>query len=306
MAIDDTTFELTRVSNCRQYKEERVTHVDLDAEFLAVVDVDPATICEVDVLNAVDCPRAYQTFANTAGIPGIFGAFLLCTEASVERIPERSDHFKVKCKFTSNYMEDTDRNQSGYDPDDPTTWTSVAKIQRQKFNKVLGLSGKDLDNKIFATSAGQRFSDLPEVPANIICFRAYQYLPANTTMAEIEKRNNTINDDTWNGFAENTVKVEIVEDEFGRFGTSTYCRRLLIEFQYNPDTWLERRLDIGTAYLTDSGGAVGDPANWTFFPNGEEGYLVDGEPSPNAPAELTFRFLAREDFSTLFKVVFIQ
>ncbi len=105
----------------------------------------------------------------------------------------------------------------------------------------------DVNNKPVLNSAGKKFSEGTGLKKRMVSFTFSQYEPSTLTIDEIADRNDVINDNSFKGFAEKTLLLNVRGFEYGTF-YGYQCVRIDYQLTYKKDTWIEKRLDIGDEY----------------------------------------------------------
>jgi hypothetical protein len=185
---------------------------------------------------------------TTPGLPlvGVTnGLGLTCVSKNATRDEVNTGYWTVVCEFeSSNDGQEQDPNNPS---DDPTTWIPIAKITFELKEKVIWTDKSSSPKKI-VNSANQPF-DTPLVELrSISCLDFVQFESASLSLKTITDRNNCINTSTFRGYAAKTILLTVREAEIGYFGNYE-AWRIAYSAKYDPDTWDEERLDVGSSYL---------------------------------------------------------
>jgi hypothetical protein len=184
---------------------------------------------------------------TTPGLPVVgvsvssFG-FSVCKSKTAVRRENQPDLWDVTCEFSS----EVDENQSNQDPQsDPTTWVPVYET---KFERLQEHATKDRAGKAIANSAGQPFENGIIRARYIPVWEFFQFESGLITDEQVISRNEVVNSDVFRGRAAKTLLCTVLSSVVGFYYGA---RRRLTQYslKYNDQTWVHKRLDVGTVFL---------------------------------------------------------
>jgi len=236
---------------------------------------------------------------TTAGLPVVgvtvssFG-FSVCKSKVATRRPDAAEYWDVVCEFSS----EVDERQNNQDPQtDPVDWIPVYET---KFERLQEHATKDRNGVSIANSTGQPFENGIIRARYIPVWEFFQFEAATITDEQIIERNEVVNNATFRGRAQNTLLCTVLSSVIGYYYGA---RRRLTQYslKYNSETWLHKRLDVGTVHLvgtevrpyTDSEGNV-----MLGGLDGSGGKVAAGDP----PAVLEFAMFPAVSFSSFLRI----
>jgi hypothetical protein len=184
---------------------------------------------------------------TTPGLPVVgvsvssFG-FSICKSKTAVRRENQPDLWDVTCEFSS----EVDEKQSNQDPQsDPTTWVPVYET---KFERLQEHATKDRSGKAIANSAGQPFENGIIRARYIPVWEFFQFESGLITDEQVIARNEVVNSDVFRGRAAKTLLCTVLSSVVGFYYGA---RRRLTQYslKYNDQTWVHKRLDVGTVFL---------------------------------------------------------
>jgi hypothetical protein len=250
----------------------------------AVVFSDIKTESPAAVLYTTGLPRVGLT--TLSGI-----ANSICTDVNPKQDTGSPYLWTVDCEF-STATEDQD---TGDNPD-PTTWTPRYSGKIETYPEVMyqDLSSPPLP---YVNSAGKKFPEPLIRNRPIIVYSFKQYIVSTITDVQIGEFNDTINLNTFKGFAADTLKCTISEFERGYFYAMN-CTVLSVSVAYKRDKWLDQPLDMGYEYRPTAGAvAVGSAGGMLVSLNSDGTLRSDVSP----PLAKTFVPHKRVAFNTFLR-----
>jgi hypothetical protein len=258
----------------------------LDETYHHLVRADDKTASRLSILGTPGVP-----------IPGItvssFG-FAVCKSVNAVRREDQA----LLWDITSEFSSEVDERQSGQDPrTDPEEWVPIYET---KFERLQEHATKDQDGDAIANSAGQPFETGIIRARYIPIWEFFQLEASSVTDETVIARNETVNNATFKGRAEKTLLCTVLSSVIGFYYGS---RRRLTRYaiKYNTETWLHKRLDVGTVYLEDGRYVpyLDSEGNVMLGAlNGGGGKAAAGDP----PAVLEFDMFPAVDFSSFLRI----
>lgn len=206
----------------------------LDETYHHLVRADSTTADRMSILATIGVP-----------VPGITvssSGLALCRSVDAVRRDKQVLYWDV----TSQFSSDVDDRQSSQNPStDPTAWIPVYET---KFERMQENVTKDAAGDAVANSAGQPFENGLIRPRYIPIWELFQFEPASVTDEVVIGRNEVVNDATFRGRLEKTLLCTVMSSVIGYYYGA--LRRLTrYSLRYNKQTWIHKRLDVGTVYL---------------------------------------------------------
>jgi len=240
----------------------------------------------------------FEVFNSTPGIPipnwtqSSYG-LTVCKDVSLVR----DTGIATLWHGTANFSSEIEENQSEDTSSNPETWVPVYET---KFERLQEVSLVDADGDAIANSAGQPFDSGITRARFIPVWEFYQIESATITDEQVIARNETVNDATFKGRAANTLLCTVMSSIVG-FYYGAPRRLTKYSLKYNSKTWKDKRLDVGTVYL--SGGNLlpylDKEGNVILGPlNGSGAKQTAG----TAPAILEFDQFEQSTFSSFLRI----
>ena len=210
----------------------------IDETYNFLVQAESKDTSRINVISTPGLPIVNVTVSS-------FG-LSVCRSKTATRRPDRADYWDVTCEFSS----EVDERQSGQDPEgtDPNAWVPVYET---KFERLQEHATKDRSGDAIANSAGQPFETGIIRARYIPVWEFFQFESALLTDEQVIERNEVVNNDTFLGRPEKTLLCTVLSSVIGYYYGA---RRRLTQYslKYNSQTWVHKRLDVGTVYI-DSG-----------------------------------------------------
>jgi hypothetical protein len=189
------------------------------------------------VLSAPGLPQVGATVSSNGAA--------ICRSVDAVRRPEQRTLWDVTATFSSEVDErQTTQAVSG----DPTLWVPIYETKFERFQEILT---EDVDGDAIANSAGQPFETGILRSRFILIWEFYQFEAATITDEQVLDRNEIVNLEIFKGKAVNTLLCTVMSSVVGfYYGARRRLTRYAI--RYNSKTWKHKRLDVGTAYLSDN------------------------------------------------------
>ena len=247
-----------------------------------------------------------EVLLNTPGLPVVglsYGPLnARCTSKDATRRKENPLYWDVSCSF------ETGKEKNRQDPenpsDDPTTWIPVFVIDSFTTRErplTVDKTPASAGNVNFGTtgpykpqnSARQPFEDPLTEQITLCQFSFTQFENPSQDINDIMDRNDTVNETTFAGRAARTLLLNVARAELGFYGGYAAWR---VEYRvtYDPDTWDEKRLDVGSCYLASG---VQKPYEDEISSYRIVGFLNGSGAKASAPAVLTFRSKTEIEFA---------
>jgi hypothetical protein len=242
-----------------------------------------------------------EVLLDTPGLPIVgltsISNNLVCTSKSAERNGTNPLYWDVTCEFES---QEEDQKQDPNNPsDNPATWIPIFKVDSFETKERVIFTDFSTPVQRICNSAGQPF-DQPLTKKLTFCVVSFtQFEDGGVDIQTIMDRNMKINDarfyfgNSASGAAARTLLCQVTSAELGYYNRYR-CWRVGYKITYDPETHLERILDVGSSYV--------DPADNKLKPYMDEqnqfrivGFLKsDGDKLPrNSATNATTR-----DFQT--------
>lgn len=200
-----------------------------------------------------------EVLFGTPGIP-IAGVFygplnMQCVGKDAKRKPEDPQYWYLEADFESG-AENQKPAENDPDNPDPTTWIPVFQVTKwESKQKALAKESRHYADpalqKYCINTAGDPFSEPIVVVRKLPVITFTQYEDPSTTLAVINARNEKINATAIAGYDADTLKLNVVYAGLGYYmGYPAW--KVDYELVWDPDTWVEERLDIGPNYIGTS------------------------------------------------------
>ena len=206
----------------------------LDETYYHLVIADSTTADRLSVLATPGVPIPGFTTSAWGGA--------ICKHVEATRRPDQIRYWDIVSEFSS----DVDERQSSFNPrTDPVTWIPTYET---KFERLQENMTKDADGTAVANSAGQPFENGIIRARFIPMWEFFQFESADLTDEQVLDRNEVVNDATFRGRLEKTLLCTVMSSVVGYYYGA---RRRLTRYslRYNKQTWIHKRLDVGTVYL---------------------------------------------------------
>lgn len=200
------------------------------------------------IVETTSNSEPYLSVITTAGLPTVnqtITTFGVCRSVSATRREANPKIWDVVAEFSSE-VED---NQSSANPQsDPLVWVPVYET---KFERIQEVFSKDVNNKVFANSTGQPFSNGLTISRFIPIWEFFQFESATVSDEQIIERNEVVNSATFKGRAAKTLLLTVVSSSIGFY----YGRKMRLtkyQLRYNVKTWVKKILDTATTVKNGS------------------------------------------------------
>ena len=206
----------------------------LDETYHHLVRADSTTADRLSILATPGVPVPGLTVSS-------WGA-AVCRTVDAVRRPDQV----LLWDITSEFSSEVDDRQSSQDPrTDPNAWVPIYET---KFERLQEHATKDQNDVAIANSAGQPFENGIIRARYIPVWEFFQFEAATITDETVIERNETVNDATFKGRTEKTLLCTVMSSVVGYyFGAKRRLTRYALK--YNAETWIHKRLDVGTVYL---------------------------------------------------------
>jgi hypothetical protein len=258
----------------------------LDETYFFLVKADSVTADRMGILATAGVP-----------IPGVTTSsrgFSVCRSVNAVRRKEQVLYWDITAEFSS----EVDERQSNQDPrTDPLTWVPIYET---KFERLQENATKDRAGVAIANSAGQPFENGIIRARYIPIWEFFQFESDATTDEQVIERNETVNNETFRGRAAKTLLCTVMSSVVG-FYYGAKRRLTRYSLKYNDQTWLHKRLDVGTVYLSGGQYLPYLDANDNVMLgalNGSGGRAEAGSP----PEVLEFDMFAAVDFAAFLRI----
>jgi hypothetical protein len=258
----------------------------LDETYHYLVRAESTFVSRLSVLGTTGVPQVGITASS-------FG-FAVCKSVKATRREEQATLWDVVAEFSS----EVDEKQNNQDPQtDPNFWVPIYET---KFERLQEHATTDRNGDPVANSAGQPFENGIIRARFIPVWEFFQFESASLTDENILDRNEVVNNATFRGRAANTLLCTVMSSVIGfYYGSKRRLTRYALK--YNKDTWLHKRLDVGTAYL-DGGDLLPylDDSGQVILGglDGAGAKVTAGDP----PEVLEFAMFAAVDFSSFLRI----
>jgi len=206
----------------------------LDETYYHAVRADSTTADRLAILATIGVPIPGVTESAWGGA--------ICKSVEATRRSDQVTYWDI----VSEYSSDVDERQSSFNPrTDPVAWIPVYET---KFERLQEIVTKDADGTACANSAGQPFENGIIRARFIPIWELFQFESASVTDQQVIDRNEVLNDATFMGRLEKTLLCTVMSSVIGYYYGQ---RRRLTRYsiRYNSQTWVHKRLDVGTVYL---------------------------------------------------------
>jgi hypothetical protein len=207
----------------------------LDETYHYLVRADSTTANRLSVLATTGVPVVGVTFSP--------GGFAICKSVDAVRREDQVLYWDITADFSS----DEDVRQSSKNPggSHQTTWNPLYET---KFERLQEIMTKDSSDVAVANSAGQPFENGIIRARFIPIWELFQFESASVTDEQVIARNEVVNDAAFRGRGIKTLLCSVMSSVIGYYYGS---RRRLTRYslRYNSQTWIHKRLDVGTVYL---------------------------------------------------------
>lgn len=249
---------------------------------------------------------------NTPGLPLIGStiyAGMLCIGGDANRKDENASIFDVVMTFSNDVTADDPNNgPNGAQQGDPTLWIPVRRVLWETKTEWRDVDCSTPPKKL-ANSAREPFEEKMQIQRHCLAWEFVQFEPLSVTDTLLLERNEVMNLNPWptsNSKPAKTWFCRVLESDVG-FYAGYRCRRTLYRVAYDEFKWTDKRLDIGTKYLS-SGKPVeymvlGIQGKYPLNGSGarrlaEDGSVISGG---GEPAELEFNPFPVRDFAPWFR-----
>lgn len=206
----------------------------LDETYYHLVRADSVTADRMSVLATIGVPVPGVTVSS--------GGFAICKSVDAVRRKDQVLYWDIISEFSS----EVDERQSSFNPrTDPETWVPVYET---KFERTQENVTKDASGVAVANSAGQPFENGIIRGRYLPIWEVFQFEEQSVTDETVIGRNEVVNDATFRGRAAKTLLCSVMSSVIGYYYGA---RRRLTRYslRYNSQTWIHKRLDVGTVYL---------------------------------------------------------
>ena len=205
------------------------------------------------IVVATSKTESYANVITTSGLPVIGSltagispsGYGICRSLSATRWDTNPLYWTVTAEFSSEVEE----NQNNQDPrTDPLVWVPIYET---KFERIQEVFTKDVNDKVFANSTGQPFTNGLTISRFIPIWEFFQFESATLSDEQLIERNETVNSATFKGRAAKTLLLTVVSSSIGFY----YGRRMRLtkyQLRYNVNTWTKKILDVGTTVKSGS------------------------------------------------------
>lgn len=191
----------------------------------------------------------FEVFNSTPGIPipnqtvSSYG-LTVCKDVALVR----DTGLATLWHGTANFSSEVGENQSGSNDNssNPETWRPIYET---KFERLQEVSMTDVDGDPIANSVGQPFENGITRARYIPVWEFFQIESAAISDEVIIARNETVNNGTFRGRAVNTLLCTVLSSAVG-FYYGQPRRLTKYSLKYNFKNWRDKRLDVGTVYLS--------------------------------------------------------
>jgi hypothetical protein len=188
---------------------------------------------------------------TTPGLPIVgllYGPLgLVCESISCERNEQNVFYWTVSAEFRTGTEE---QQQPDDQSPDPANWIPIWR--QDGFATKEKIITEDVNGVACTNSAGAPFDQPFTVTAYLPQYSFVQFDSADLTEAVIVARNDTVNAQTFRGFPAKTLLLHITSNEIGLYN-GFYLRRIGYRVTYDPDTHVEKRLDVGPYFINGAG-----------------------------------------------------
>lgn len=208
------------------------------------------------IVLAESLTESYKSIAQAAGLPRVnstrsAGGLTLCQSIKGDRRSATALYWDFTAEFSSAVKEDNDGGGGGgTDPDtDPTTWIPVYETKSERLQEIVT---EDSAGKAILNSAGDPFETGTTRTRLIPIWEFFQFEKATVTDEQILERNEVVNKTAFLGRDPKTLLLSVERSTIGFYYGK---RRRLTKYslKYNSETWVHKRLDVGTSYKTAAG-----------------------------------------------------
>jgi len=178
-----------------------------------------------------------------------------CISKEARRKKENPLYWDVTCQFESGTEDQRSPSAGGggtVDPN-PVTWVPVFVVDSFETKQVVLQEDFSDPPKKIVNFAGQPFQE-PLLTTRTLCsFQFVQFEGAGQDLQDIMDRNDTVNDDEFDGRDARTLKLNVTSAGLGYFGGFP-AWRVAYRCTYDPDTWDVELLEVGSEYIDSSDG----------------------------------------------------
>ena len=207
----------------------------LDETYNLSVLADSATADRLSILLTTGVPVPGLTLS-----PGGYG---LCKSVNAVRREDQVLFWDITAEYSSEV--DDRQNSQGSPSSDPVSWIPVYET---KFERMQEIVTKDTAGVAVANSAGQPFETGIIRARFIPIWELFQFESASVTDEVVLGRNEVVNLNEFRGKLAKTLLCSVMSSVIGYYyGASRRLTRYAL--RYNEQTWIHKRLDVGTVYL---------------------------------------------------------
>lgn len=237
------------------------------------------------VILSPGIPRVNQT-VTTDG-------WAMCKNVRASRRDDHAELWTVTAEFSSEIEEGQQNPAPGSNPEQ---WIPIYETKSERLQEIVT---KDVNGVAIANSAGQPFENGLTITRLIPVWDFFQFESAAIDDETILERNELVNENEFRGRDPKTLLLTVVSSVIGIYYGAP---RRLTEYQlrYNKDTWLHRRLDVGTIFLdgTTRKPFLDDDGE-TVITGALNGSGAKATGTPPKPAELEFDIYDTDSFAFL-------